>query len=103
MAVGKTSGGDATRIIYYKCGHPGHMQVDCLASPFCVNCKKEGHISTVCSIFSKLQEPLWAGFGGDDVGFYCCEVAEDELEKLATNSAILCIESGNLAAAQVEA
>jgi hypothetical protein len=103
MVAGESSGGDVTRIICYKCGQPGHMQVDCTANPFCVNCKKEGHLSAMCSIFSKLQEPFWAGFGGDGQGFFCCEVAEEELKKPAANSAIVCIESGDLSADQVEA
>jgi hypothetical protein len=72
------------------------MQVDCTANPFCVNCKKEGHLSAMCSIFSKLQEPFWAGFGGDGKGFFCLEVAEEELQKPKANSALVCIEAGEL-------
>jgi hypothetical protein len=79
------------------------MQVDCTANPYCVNCKKEGHLSAMCSIFSKLQEPFWAGFGGDGKGFYCLEVAEDELQKPKANSALVCIEAGELTAEQVDA
>jgi hypothetical protein len=79
------------------------MLVDCTVNPFCVNCKKEGHLSAMCSIFSKLLEPLWAGFGGDGRGFYCCEVADEELQKPSANSAIVCIEPGDLSAEQVDA
>jgi hypothetical protein len=79
------------------------MQADCTANPFCVNCKKEGHLFAMCSIFSKLQEQLRAGFGGDGKGFYCLEVAEEELQKPKANSAIVCIEAGDLSAEQVEA
>ncbi|KAK1599880.1 hypothetical protein QYE76_018482 [Lolium multiflorum] len=101
--AGESSGGDVTRIICYKCGQSGHMQVDCTANPFCVNCKKEGHLSAMCSIFSKLQEPFWAGFGGDGKGFFCLEVAEEELHKPKANSALVCIEAGDLTAEQVDA
>ncbi|KAK1608743.1 hypothetical protein QYE76_032416 [Lolium multiflorum] len=101
--AGESSGGDVTRIICYKCGQSGHMQVDCTANPFCVNCKKEGHLTAMCSIFSKLQEPFWAGFGGDGNGFFCLEVAEEELQKPKANSALVCIEAGELTAEQVDA
>ncbi|KAK1647115.1 hypothetical protein QYE76_064920 [Lolium multiflorum] len=57
----------------------------------------------MCSIFSKHQEPFWAGFGGDGRGFFCSEVAEEELKKPAVNSAIVCIESGELSVEHVEA
>jgi hypothetical protein len=78
------------------------MQADCTDNPFCVNCKKEGHLSAMCSIFSKMQEPFWPGFGGDGQGFYCCEVGDEELQKPASNAAAVCIESGSLSAEQLE-
>jgi hypothetical protein len=57
----------------------------------------------MCSIFSKMQEPFWVGFGGDGKGFYCCEVGEEELQKPASIAAVVCIESGSLSAEQLEA
>jgi hypothetical protein len=79
------------------------MQVECTANPFCVNCKKEGYLSAMRSIFSKLQEPFWSGFGGDSKGFYCLEVAEQELQKPKANSTTVCFEAGELTSEQVEA
>jgi hypothetical protein len=45
-----------------------------------------------------MQEPFWAGFGGDEKGFYCCEVGEEELQKPTSNAAVVCIEAGSLSA-----
>jgi hypothetical protein len=47
---------------------------------FCVNCKKVGHLSTMCAALSKALAPFWAGFGGGQQGFYCIEVPEEELQ-----------------------
>ncbi|KAK1686188.1 hypothetical protein QYE76_047036 [Lolium multiflorum] len=101
MAV--PSGQETALIICYKCGQPGHFQADCTWNPFCVNCNKEGHLSTMCAIFAKLQDPFWAGFVGDGRGFFCLEVPAEELQQSACNAVLVCLNSGILSAEQVEA
>jgi hypothetical protein len=57
----------------------------------------------MCAIFSKLQDPFWAGFVGDGRGFFCLEVPAEELQQSASNAVLVCLNSGNLSAEQVEA
>jgi hypothetical protein len=56
----------------------------------------------MCAIFAKLQDPFWAGFGGDGRGFSCLEVPAEELQKPVSNAAIVSLDLGCLSAEQVE-
>jgi hypothetical protein len=79
------------------------MQANCTNDPFCVNCNKVGHLSAMCALVSRAPDPYWAGFGGNQQGFFCCEVLEEEIQQPASNAALVIIQEGCLSAQEMEA
>jgi hypothetical protein len=56
----------------------------------------------MCALFSKGPDPFWAGFGGQQQGFFCCEVPEEELYQPVANAALIILENGSLSEEQLE-
>jgi hypothetical protein len=56
----------------------------------------------MCALFNRAPDPYWAGFGGGQRGFYCCDASEEEAQVPASNAALVTISEGNLSAQQVE-
>ncbi|KAK1669324.1 hypothetical protein QYE76_057483 [Lolium multiflorum] len=57
----------------------------------------------MCAALSKALAPFWAGYGGGQQGFMCCEVPPEELQQPTANSATVIIEQGRLTEEEVEA
>jgi hypothetical protein len=57
----------------------------------------------MCALFNHAPDPFWAGFGGSQRGFFCCDVAEEDLQRPATNAAVVALSAGGLSELEVEA
>jgi hypothetical protein len=93
---------DAAHMTCYNYGNQGHVQAECTSEAFCVNCKKAGHPTAMCALFSKGLDPYWAGFGGQHKGFFFYEVPEEEMYQPATNTTLIILEKGSLNEQQLE-
>ncbi|CAM0880415.1 unnamed protein product [Alopecurus aequalis] len=100
----KSSGAaaDRSKVKCYNCGLLGHIQMECTEEAFCVKCGVKGHLTAMCSAGEAREEPYWAGYGSNGIGFMCLEVDEEEMSKPPPNSATVYIEGAILSAQAVQ-